>query len=112
MGGGNLYWLLADVRIRVKTNNRHSVDDAIRAILNAGGNAGERWSVAGVLNAGDEATKTTILTDLHDQLGLKPDTTDLEDLWKNLGVKYNDGSISLDDTAPWANVRIAITAMR
>jgi predicted metalloprotease with PDZ domain len=38
--GGNLYWLLADVQIREKTNNRHSVDDAIRAILDAGGNGG------------------------------------------------------------------------
>ena len=29
--GGNIYWLLADVRIRVQTNNKHSLDDAIRA---------------------------------------------------------------------------------
>jgi hypothetical protein len=110
--GGNLYWLLADVEIRVKTKNRHSIDDAIRAILNAGGNGREHWSLERVLNAGDEATKTTVLTDLHDQLGLKPGTTDLEDLWKNLGVKYNNGAISFDDTAPWAAVRIAITGKR
>jgi hypothetical protein len=108
--GGNLYWLLADVRIRVRTENRHSVDDAIRAILAAGGNGGVDWTLDRVLTTGDSATGTTVLKDLHDELGPKPGNVDLDDLWKRLGVKYKDGVVSLDDTAPWAKIRESITA--
>jgi hypothetical protein len=108
--GGNLYWLLADVRIREKTNNRHSVDDAIRAILEAGGNGDADWSLEQVLKVGDKATQTTVLKDLHDELGPKSGTVDLDALWKRLGVKYNQGAITFDNTAPDAGIRIAITS--
>jgi predicted metalloprotease with PDZ domain len=108
--GGNLYWLLADVRIRVRTNNRHSVDDAIRAILAAGGNGGADWTLDRVLTAGDKATGTTVLKDLHDELGPKPGNADLDELWRQLGVKYRNGNVSFDDAAPRAKIRASITA--
>jgi hypothetical protein len=108
--GGDLYWLLADVQIRVKTGNRHSVDDVIRTILNQGGDGGADWSLEQVLKRGDEITGTSVLTDLHNELGLKPGMTDLNELWKKLGVEDTDGVIHFDDTAPWAFARKAITA--
>jgi hypothetical protein len=108
--GGNLYWLLADVRIREKTNNRHSVDDAIRAILDAGGNGDANWTLERVLSVGDQATKTTVLKDLYDESGPKPGVVDLDALWKKLGVKYSKGIIAFDNSAPLANVRISITS--
>ena len=108
--GGNLYWLLADVRIRVRTNNRHSVDDAIRAVLAAGGNGGASWTLDQVLTTGDQATGTTVLADLHDELGPKPGNVDLDALWKQLGIKYHSGRVSFDDIAPWAKIRQSITA--
>lgn len=108
--GGNLYWLLADVQIREKTNNRHSIDDAIRAILDAGGNGGANWTLDRVLTAGDIATETTVLKDLHDELGPKPGNVDLDALWKRLGVKYNKGAITFDNDAPGASIRAAITS--
>ncbi len=108
--GGNLFWLLADVRIRARTDNRHSVDDAIRAILAAGGNGGVNWTLDQVLTAGDKATGTTVLRDLHDELGPKPGHVDLDVLWQRLGVKYQAGAVSFDDTAPWAKIRASITA--
>jgi hypothetical protein len=110
--GGNLFWLLADVRIREKTNNRYSVDDAIRTILNAGGNGDAVWSLDRVLEVGDKATHTTVLKDLHNELGPKPGAVDLDALWKRLGVKYNRGAITFDNTAPDAAIRIAITSDR
>jgi hypothetical protein len=110
--GGNLYWLLADVRIREKTNNRHSVDDAIRAILDAGGNGDAVWPLERVLEVGDKATHTTVLKDLHNELGPKAGAVDLDAFWKRLGVKYNHGAITFDDTAPCAGIRIAITSGR
>jgi predicted metalloprotease with PDZ domain len=108
--GGNLYWLLADVQIREKTNNRHSVDDAIRAILDAGGNGGTAWTLERVLSVGDTATQTTVLRDLHDELGPKPGAVDLDALWLRLGVKFSRGVITFDNSAPLAGVRTAITS--
>jgi hypothetical protein len=108
--GGNLYWLLADVQIREKTNNRHSVDDAIRAILEDGGNGDANWSLERVLKVGDKATHTTVLKDLHNELGPKPGAVDLDALWKRLGVKYNQGIITFDNAAPSAAIRAAITS--
>jgi hypothetical protein len=110
--GGNLFWLLADVRIREQTHNHHSVDDAIRAILNDGGNGDADWPLERVLKAGDKATRTTVLTDLHNELGPKPGAVDLDDLWRRLGVKYNRGAVTFDNSAPDAAIRIAITSGR
>jgi hypothetical protein len=110
--GGNLYWLLADVEIRAQTHNRHSVDDAIRAILNEGGDGSAQWSLGRVCQVGAKATKTAILKELYEKLGAKPGQVDLDDLWKKLGVKSEAGAISFDNNAPWAAVRLAITAPR
>jgi hypothetical protein len=107
--GGNLYWLLADIKIRERTNNRHSVDDAIRAILAAGGDGSEDWSLARVLKVGDKATHTTVLKDLHDELGPKPGKVDLDALWRRLGVRYTNGVVTFDNAAPAAAIRIGIT---
>jgi hypothetical protein len=107
--GGDLFWLLADVQIRAKTDNRRSVNDAIRAINAAGGTGSANWTLERVLRVGDEATGTTVLADLHKELGAKPGQTDLAALWKKLGVKYRFGRISVDDAAPWAAIRAAIT---
>jgi predicted metalloprotease with PDZ domain len=110
--GGNLYWLLADVRIRVKTKNRHTLDDAIRAILKAGGNGGVDWSIDRVIRVGDKATETTVLKELYEEIGVNRGDIDLDSLWKLLGVVYKNDSVQFDDSAPRAAVRKAITAPR
>jgi len=56
--GGALFWLLADVRIREATHNRKGLEDAMRGILEAGGNITQDWSVQRVIEAGDRATGT------------------------------------------------------
>lgn len=108
--GGDLFWLLADVNIRVQTGNRHSVGDAIRAIVAAGGTGDKSWPIERVLDLGDKATGTTVLKELHEEMGPKATDTNLTALWKKLGVKYNLGRVTFDDAAPWASVRRAITA--
>ncbi|HEY3912892.1 MAG TPA: hypothetical protein VGN61_00280 [Verrucomicrobiae bacterium] len=108
--GGNLFWLLADIQIRIRTNNRRSVDDAIRAILNKGGDGGATWTIKQVIRAGDKATGTTVLAELYDELGLHPGSIHLDNLWTALGVVYNNGRVRFDDSAPWAAARAAITA--
>jgi hypothetical protein len=107
--GGSIYWLLADVNIRVRTNNRHGLDDAIRAILNAGGDGGAIWPLERVLVTGDNATGTTVLADLYKQLGKQRGDVDLDDLWKKLGVQHSPEAVTFDDSARWSQYRAAIT---
>ncbi|HEV2687729.1 MAG TPA: hypothetical protein VGV35_04220 [Bryobacteraceae bacterium] len=110
--GGALYWLLADVGIREATNNRKGLQDAMRAILNSGGDILEEWPIANVLKAGDKATGHTVLADLYKKMKDVPVQTDLNDLWRRLGIAVVDGKVKFDDNAPLANIRKSITAAR
>ena len=61
-----------------------------------------------VITVGDRATGTTVLKDVHNRMGPQPEQTDLDALWRDLGVKYSRGSVEFDDKAPLAAVRRAI----
>ena len=108
--GGALFWLLADVEIRQATHNRKGLQDAMRAILAAGGNITEDWPVERVVDVGDAATGTHVLEDLYSQMKSTAVHTDLGDLWRRLGVARIDGRASFDDHAPLAEIRKSITA--
>ncbi|HEX4335044.1 MAG TPA: hypothetical protein VH062_03970 [Polyangiaceae bacterium] len=110
--GGALYFLLADLTIRDETKGRASLDDAIRAVAATGANVETRWPLEQVLAVGDRATGTHVLHDLYVRFGTAPGTADLDALWSRLGVRKRAGakSVELDDTAPWASFRKAITA--
>ena len=47
---------------------------------------------------------------LYEVMKDKPVEVDLDDLWKQLGVKKKNGKVTLLDDAPLAKVRLAITA--
>ncbi len=110
--GGCLYWLLADVRVRQQTHNAKSVRDAALAALNAGGDGSQDWEMDRLLSTYDRGTGTQVFKTLHDEMGNKPATTDLDALWKSLGVIYDErsGKITFDDQAPLAEVRRGITS--
>jgi len=108
--GGALFCLLADVRIRERTGNARSLDDALRGVLAQGGNAGARWDIARALDVGDRATGTTVLRDLHAEMGHSAAAVDLADLWARLGIRSRGEDFVLDDAAPLASLRKAITA--
>jgi hypothetical protein len=110
--GGAVFWLVADVRIREHTNNRKGLQDAMRAILAAGGSIREEWPIESVLKTGDTAIGGRVLTDLYNQMKAKPVHTDLNDLWRKLGIQVNNNVVTFDDNAPLANIRKAITASR
>jgi predicted metalloprotease with PDZ domain len=107
--GGCLYWFLADIEIRKRTDGRKSLDDAIRAILDDGGDGSADWPIDRVIATGDRATGTTVLKELHDRMGDKPDKPDLDALWRDLGVVYRQGKVTFDDKAPLAAIREAMT---
>jgi hypothetical protein len=108
--GGALFCTLADVRIRQRTSNRHGLQDALRAILGAGGNIETSWPLERALMIGDTATGVSVLTELYRQMKAKAVQCDLTGLWNKLGVEPL-GGVSFNDRAPLAAVRRAITAM-
>jgi hypothetical protein len=108
--GGAMFCLLADVAIRERTGNRHSLDHALRGILAAGGNITVDWEVARVLEVGDQATGVPVLRELYDRFGRKPEAPDLPALWERLGVSRSGGGVRFDDAAPLAAIRRSITA--
>jgi predicted metalloprotease with PDZ domain len=107
--GGALFCLLADVAIRERTSNRRSLDDALRAVLAAGGNVSRRWDVEQVIAAGDAATGVPVLRELYAKMGAAPAPVDLSALWRRLGVAPHGDTVALDDAAELAAVRRGMT---
>jgi predicted metalloprotease with PDZ domain len=108
--GGAIFYLLADVRIRERTDNRVGLQDALRAIVANGGNVQVAWDVRRTLETGDKATGTKVLVELYDEMRATPVTPDLAQLWQRLGVKLTREGAEFDDAAPLAGIRKAITA--
>jgi hypothetical protein len=108
--GGALFCLVADVRIRQETGNSKGLQDALRAILAAGGTIDHDWPIEKVLAVGDHAAGTSVLSTLYKNMGVKSESVDLDDLWKQLGVGFENGKLVLDDAAPLARIRERITS--
>jgi hypothetical protein len=107
--GGALFCLMADVAIREQTHGARSLEDALRGILDAGGNGEVRWSLERALATGDRATGTHVLQDLHASFGDRPVEVDLARVWRELGVRADERGVEFDDAAPEAAIRRAIT---
>lgn len=108
--GGAMFYLVADVEIRSRTDNRRGLQDGLRALTAAGGNITQHWTVAKILATIDEGTGTHVLEELYGRMKQAPVDVDLPDLWRRLGVKMEGESVSFDDSAPLAAIRRAITA--
>ncbi len=108
--GGALFCLVADIEIRKQTGNTRGLQDALRAIVNARGTIDKDWSVGRLLETGEKATGTSVLKQLYAAWSIAPVEVDLSDLWKQLGVHLEDGSVSFDEAAPLAKIRVGITA--
>lgn len=116
--GGALFCLLVDVQIRRRTDNRQSLQTAMRAIAAAGGNVEARWPIARVIEVADAATGVPVMKELYEEMKDRPDNVDLARLWRRLGIAqqsgqigFERGTISIDDMAPLAATRRAITAL-
>jgi hypothetical protein len=107
--GGALFCLLADVEIHRQTQNKKGLDDALRGILEAGGNIAQDWKLQKALSIGDQATGVPVLMTLYGQMKDRPFDVDLEALWKELGVERNGKGVIFNDSTPLAATRNAIT---
>jgi hypothetical protein len=107
--GGALFWFMADLEIRERTRGQRSLRDALQAILDAGGNATEKWDLHRIIEVGDRATGTTVLKELHDQMGTHPVATPLDAIFEQLGIREQDDRVIFNDNAPLAALRHAMT---
>ena len=106
--GGAIYCLHAEIAIRQRTSNKKGLQQALRGILEKVGSIQEDAELATVLEAGDKATGTAVLTELYGRVKDQPEIMHLDDLWKSLGVSWRDGHVSYNDTAKLAAIRRAI----
>lgn len=107
--GGALFWFLADVETRKRTQNRFGLEHALRGVVDAGGTNASRWTLAEVLATGDRTTGVAVLRELHAAMGSSPHPVDLAALFASLGVEVSRGHARFDDKAPLADIRKAIT---
>jgi len=110
--GGAMFCLLADVQIRERSHNRFGLQDALRAIVAAGGNMESEWPLERALHVADAAIETPVLETLYDQMKAAPVPVDLPQLWQRLGIELRGETVLLEDSAPLTPVRKAITAAR
>jgi hypothetical protein len=108
--GGALFCLLADLEIRERTGGRRGLVDALRGILAAGGNDQVAWPIERALLEGDRAVGVPVLQELYRRMKDAPVAPDLDALWRGLGVEVRQGGLQLEDHAPKAAVRRAISA--
>ncbi len=102
--GGTFFWFLVDVRLRVETNNRVSLQNALVQILASGGRARKTWPIEKVIRAGDRATGTRVFSKTYQDVGLNPYRGDVSTLFDKLGVSVWGADVTYDETAPWAHV--------
>ena len=106
--GGALFCLMADIEIRQRTHNQKGLEDALQAIMNAGGVITEDWELDHVLEVGDKAVGVPVLEELYKKMKDQPVSVDLDKLWQQLGVSNRGGKAAFNDQAPLASVREAI----
>ncbi len=110
--GGTLFMLLAEIDILERSKGARSLADCLRAVLAAGGDTTQRWTLDRFVAVCDAATGTGTFARLvaaHVHRGTR---TDLPALWRRLGVALVESGegIRFDDAAPLAWVRKRILA--
>jgi hypothetical protein len=106
--GGALFCFVADVEIRKQTKSKKGLEDALRGILNAGGDINEDWALEKAFKTGDTAVGVDVLEKLYAEWKDKPVQVDLAAMWKELGIESNGGTVVLKDDAAMSAVRRAI----
>ena len=103
--GGAIFCLLADVEIRRLTENRKSLRDALRGVLDADLSMHASATAMEVFEAGDRAVGVDVLVPLYEKMKTDPYPVDLDGLWQSLGVSLDGERIVYDDQAPMAHIR-------
>jgi len=75
---GALFCFLADIQIRRETKNARGLQDALRGILDAGGDIRRDWALENAVQIGDRATGTHVLMGLYIQMRDNPVDSNLD----------------------------------
>src|SRR5260370_10040631 len=105
--GGALFCLVAHVEIRKQTHNEKGLQDALRGILNGGGDIRHDWELGEAFKIGDGVTGTAVLNGLYAKWKDQPVDVDLAAMWKELGIVADGKSVSLVEDSPLAAERRA-----
>ena len=103
--GGAIFCMLADIEIRKLTDNRKSLRDALRGVLDAGLSMHADTTAMEVFEAGDRAIGVAVLVPLYQKMKADPYPVDLDALWAELGVRLSTDGVVYNDKAPMAHVR-------
>lgn len=103
--GGAIFCMLADIEIRKLTDNRKSLRDALRGVLDAGLSMHADTSAIKVFEAGDRATGVAVLVPLYQKMKADPYPVDLDVLWEALGVNLQKQKVIYNDQAPMSHIR-------
>ncbi|MGC4090531.1 MAG: hypothetical protein QM756_22210 [Polyangiaceae bacterium] len=106
--GGATFCLLADVEARRLSQGRLGLEDGVRNVLRAGGNASEVWPLEKTLRIADQVYPKPVLVPLWQRYAQQPAAFELEQLFRELGVERAASGIALVESAPLAWVRHAI----
>src|SRR5580700_5588607 len=106
--GGALFCFVADVEFRKQSKNKKGLEDALRGILEKGGDIRVDWDLEKALKTGDHAVGLDVLEKLYAEWKDKPVQVDLAAMWKELGIEASGGTVVLKDDAPMSAVRRAI----
>jgi hypothetical protein len=68
------------------------------------------WPLTRIFAVANQAIGVPVLTELYERMKATPIEIDLADLWQDLGVEVQDGTVRFHDTAPLAAARRAIIA--
>jgi hypothetical protein len=97
------------VEIRKQTGNKKGLDDALRGIMQAGGDMRHDWSLEEALDVGDRTVGVTVLKSLYEKMKSDPYPVDLPALWQQLGIIKDGDDVRFVDDAPLSKIREAIT---
>ena len=104
--GGALFCMLADVEIRKLSNNKKSLRDALRGILNDGYSMRASSDAMQIFEAGDRATGYPVLVNMYKKMRADPGPETLDPFWETMGLSLkNGGQVVYNDAAKHAFVR-------
>jgi len=106
--GGAMFCLLADIEIRKLTDNRKSLRDALRGILQDGYSMQTSATPMQIFASADRAVGVDVLVPLYRKMRADPSPVDLDKLWQELGIDVKNDAIIYNNEAPLAPIREAL----
>src|SRR5262249_39772725 len=107
--GGALFCFLADVEIRKRTHNEKGLQDALRGVLDAGGDIRQDWKLEDAVRIGDKAVGVPRLSELYKKMEHHPVEVTISESGNQLGIKRDGKAIRLHGQPPLVAIRRPIS---